>query len=228
MRTIIDIYEGLLRGMDDTLKQGDELMEIYDFINNNYDPIPDDALIISERKINGKYHVSTDAFVVVKNTNIKSLVNDLFVWDTVESFICNHCRNLKSLEGAPKKVGGSFACNYCDSLTNLIGAPEEVFSFYCNSCKNLKSLEGAPKKCINFICTFCDSLTNLIGAPEYVDTEFKCDYCKNLSSLEGIRWKSVHHFSCKGTSIQLTAREVKKIVHSKYTTSDYRPNKNIN
>lgn len=185
MRTIIDIYEGLLRGMDDTLKQGDELMEIYDFINNNYDPIPDDALIISERKINGKYHVSTDAFVVVKNTNIKSLVNDLFVWDTVESFICNHCRNLKSLE-------------------------------------------GAPKKCINFICTFCDSLTNLIGAPEYVDTEFKCDYCKNLSSLEGIRWKSVHHFSCKGTSIQLTAREVKKIVHSKYTTSDYRPNKNIN
>ena len=102
--------------------------------------------------------------IFVKNTNIKSLVNDLFVWDTVESFICNHC-------------------------------------------KNLKSLEGAPKKCINFICTFCDSLTNLIGAPEYVDTEFKCDYCRNLSSLEGITWKSVHHFSCKGTSIHLTARE---------------------
>ena len=229
MKSIYNVYEASLLGdIEDTLEYGDDLVEIYNFINNNYDEITKDELIISERKINGKYHVSTDAFVVVKNTNIKSLVNDLFVWDTVESFICNHCKNLKSLEGAPKKVGGSFACNYCDSLTNLVGAPEEVFSFYCNSCKNLKSLEGAPKKCINFVCTFCDSLTNLIGAPEYVDTEFKCDYCRNLSSLEGIRWKSVHHFSCKGTSIQLPAREVKKIVHSKYTTSDYRPNKNIN
>lgn len=229
MKTLYDyinLNESILIDIDKTLKHGDDLAEIYDFIDNNYDEIPRDKLIISKR--NGKYQISTNAFVVVKNTNIKSLVNDLFVWDTVESFICNHCKNLKSLEGAPKKVGGSFACNYCDSLTNLIGAPEEVFSFYCNSCKNLKSLEGAPKKCINFNCTFCDSLTNLIGAPEYVDTEFKCDYCRNLSSLEGIRWKSVHHFSCKGTSIQLTAREVKKIVHSKYTTSDYRPNKNIN
>lgn len=182
MKCIYDIYEGLLRGMDDTLKQGDDLVKIYDFINNNYDEISKDKLIISKHKIKGKYLISTDAYVVVKNFNIESLVNDLFVWDTVKSFYCNHC-------------------------------------------KNLKSLEGSPKKCVNFNCSFCYSLTNLIGAPEYVDTEFNCDYCKNLSSLEGITWKSIHHFSCKGTSIQLPAREIKKIVHSRMTTTDYHPDK---
>lgn len=225
MKALYDIYvnltEGILTDMDKSLKDADDLMEIYDFINNNYNEISKDNLIISKHKINGKYHVSADVYVVVKNTNIKSLVNDLFVWDTVKSFTCNTCKNLKSLEGSPKKVNGSFSCSYCDSLTNLIGAPEEVNDFYCSHCKNLKSLEGSPKNCINFICTFCYSLTNLIGAPEYVDIEFKCDYCKNLSSLEGIKWKSVHHFSCKGTSIQLSAREIKKIVNSKYTTTDY-------
>lgn len=188
--TYVNLNEGILTDIDKSIKDADELMEIYDFINNNYDvlhnnydELPKDKFIISKRKINGKYQISADAFVVVKNTNIKSLVNDLFVWDTVETFLCNNC-------------------------------------------KNLKSLEGSPKKCTNFNCTFCNSLTNLIGAPEYVDIEFKCDYCRNLSSLEGIRWKSIHHFSCRGTSIQLTAREIKKIVHSKYTSSDYKKPKN--
>lgn len=238
MKSIIDIYINLneasiLADIDKSMKDADELVEIYDFINNNYDvlnnnydEIPKNKFIISKHKINGKYQISANAFVVVKNTNIKSLVNDLFVWDTVETFLCNDCKNLKSLEGSPKKVSGTFACNDCDSLTNLIGAPEEVDNFYCTQCKNLKSLEGAPKKCTNFNCAFCNSLTNLIGAPEYVDIEFKCDYCRNLSSLEGIRWKSVHHFSCRVTPIQLTAREIKKIVHSKYTSSDYKKPKN--
>lgn len=220
--TYINLNEGILTDIDKTIKDTDDLLEIYDFIDNNYDGIPKDKLIINKNKIKGKYQISADAFVTVKNTNIKSLVNDLFVWDTVVTFICSGCKNLKSLEGSPKKVIGYFACNDCDSLTNLIGAPEEVDNFYCTNCKNLKSLEGAPKKCTSFNCTFCDSLTNLTGAPEYVDIEFKCDYCRNLSSLEGIRWKSIHHFSCRGTSIQLTAREIKKIVHSKYTSSDYK------
>ena len=226
MRTLYGIYtsldESILTDMDKTIQNGDDITEIYDFINSNYNEIALDKLIISKYKINGKYkyRVSTDAHVGVKNTKITTLVNDLFVWDTVKTFYCNNCKNLKSLEGAPKKVSGTFTCNYCNSLTNLVGAPEEVNNFYCNNCKNLKSLEGAPKTCINFDCTFCDSLTNLIGAPEHVDTEFNCSYCKNLSSLEGIRWKSVHHFSCKGTSINLPAGEIKKIVHSKYTTAD--------
>jgi hypothetical protein len=220
--TYVNLNEGILTDIDKTIKDSDDLLEIYDFINNNYNEILQNELTVSKHKINGKYHVSSEAYVIVKNTNMKSLVNDLFVWDTVTAFICNNCKNLKSLEGAPKKVNGTFACNYCDSLTNLIGAPDEVECFYCNNCKNLKSLEGSPKKCINFNCTFCNSLTNLIGAPKYVDIEFKCDYCNNLSSLEGITWKSVHHFSCRGTAIQLTAREIKKIVHSTHTSSDYK------
>jgi hypothetical protein len=231
MTNIYDIYateyvsEASILDIEGTLSYGDDLMEIYDFINNNYHEIPYDKLIISKHKIDGKYQISTNVHVGVKNNKITTLVNDLFVWDTVKTFSCNNCKNLKSLEGAPKKVNSSFTCNYCDSLINLIGAPEEVNNFYCNHCKNLKSLEGAPKTCINFDCTFCDSLINLIGAPEYVDTEFNCSYCKNLSSFEGIKWKSVHHFSCKGTSIRLPASEIKKIVHSKYTTTDYRPNR---
>ena len=223
--TYINLNESVLTDIDKSMKDADDLLEIYDFIDNNYDEIPKDKLIISKPKINGKYHISTDACVTVKNTSIQSLANDLFVWDTVRSFVCNKCKNLKSLEGSPKKVNTYFSCNYCDSLTNLVGSPEEANNFFCNHCKNLKSLEGAPKKCVHFNCSFCYSLTNLIGAPEEIDTEFNCDYCKNLSSLEGIKWKSIYHFSCKGTSIELPARELKKIVHSQITSTDYRPNK---
>ena len=54
-------------------------------------------------------------------------------------FWCINCKNLKTLEGAPKKVFNDFSCTDCENLTSLKGAPDKVGGvFDCSSCKNLK------------------------------------------------------------------------------------------
>ena len=54
---------------------------------------------------------------------------------------------MKTLEGAPKTVGGYFDCSHCTSLKTLEGAPETVGGyFYCSYCTSLKSLEGISMK----------------------------------------------------------------------------------
>ena len=139
------------------------------------------------------------------------------------SFLCYACRNLISLDGAPKEVGGDFRCDGCGNLGSLEGAPEYVGGdFRCNSCENLDSLGGAPKEvggnfyCGDhndnltnlkgapkkvggkFICIECNHLTNLEGAPEYVGGDFDCSHCKNLTSLEGAPKEVWRYFSCVG------------------------------
>ena len=53
-------------------------------------------------------------------------------------FSCDNCSSLKSLNGAPKKVGGDFSCAHCWDLKSLEGAPEKVGGvFYCSYCSNL-------------------------------------------------------------------------------------------
>ena len=103
-------------------------------------------------------------------------------------FYCNDCSSLRSLEGAPAKVGGDFCCNYCNSLTSLEGAPKKVDGcFYCNSCNSLKSLKGAPKEVgRSFYCDNCTSLVSLEGAPKKVGWNFSCNGCTSLKSLKGI------------------------------------------
>jgi hypothetical protein len=55
--------------------------------------------------------------------------------------------DLKTLEGAPQKVGGSFDCKGCTGLKTLEGAPQKVGgSFDCKGCTGLKTLEGAPQE----------------------------------------------------------------------------------
>ena len=96
---------------------------------------------------------------------------------TVYDFNCNNCPSLKSLKGAPKKVGSSFSCNNCPSLKSLKGAPKEVaHGFSCNDCTSLKSLEGAPKKVgISFSCKGCTSLKSLDGAPVHTGCKIYSD-----------------------------------------------------
>jgi len=54
---------------------------------------------------------------------------------------------LKTLEGAPKTVGGYFDCSHCTSLKTLEGAPETVGGYFdCSHCTSLKSLEGISMK----------------------------------------------------------------------------------
>ena len=47
-------------------------------------------------------------------------------------FICHTCKNLISLEGAPKCIGGKFDCRWCESLISTKGMPEEIGGvIYC-------------------------------------------------------------------------------------------------
>ena len=115
-------------------------------------------------------------------------------------FDCSGCKELISLEGAPKEVGGHFFAYDCSKLTSLEGAPKEVGGDVCiHSCSNLTSLEGTPEKVgDNFDCSECPNLTSLEGAPKEVSGWFTCRNCKNIKSLEGAPKKSVLCFVCMG------------------------------
>ena len=100
-------------------------------------------------------------------------------------FDCSGCKELISLEGAPKEVGGHFSCYNCENLTSLEGAPEKVGKdFSCSDCKNIKSLKGAPEEVgYEFTCNGCKNLKSLEGAPKKV-SRLDCIGCESLTSLE--------------------------------------------
>lgn len=102
-------------------------------------------------------------------------------------FLCSHCSDLKSLQGAPQYIEGNFVCGKCDSLTSLVGGPVVISGDYnCNECANLVSLQGAPKNVWGlFDCDGCKSLTSLVGGPRRVEREFDCTGCSSLTTLEG-------------------------------------------
>ena len=79
------------------------------------------------------------------------------------NFKCSSSR-LKSLKGAPQKVGGYFNCSY-NQLVSLEGAPKEVGGWFDCSSNQLTSLKGAPQK---------------------VGGDFDCYNNPNLHSLDGI------------------------------------------
>ena len=170
------------------------LKENYDIFNNG----ANDNIVIKEKA--GKYLVDIPyGDVTVKNLAIKSLTNDLFDFDVMYGdFICNGCRNLKSLKGAPREVNGSFECNNCRELESLEGSPDYCREFECSMCPKLKSLKGAPKEVRGiFICSYCDMLKDLQGASRTVYCEFNCDFCKNLKSFKGMP-KSCKYLTCEG------------------------------
>lgn len=158
------------------LPMNDEIAEVIDFIKTNYRGDATEArlsvfgpkrisgfYIRPEKNDDGKYVVDFKGFMCVKNLQITSLTNDLFVFGEGKmgkldaSFDCSKCKNLTSLEGAPKRVSRSFSCDRCENLTSLEGAPIEVgYDFICFGCTSLKSLKGAPKKVtVSFQCQSC-------------------------------------------------------------------------
>lgn len=108
------------------------------------------------------------------------------------------CTDLTSLEYAPKEVSGGFICSNCHSLKNLEGAPKKVGgSFDCSDCKSLESLEGAPEEVGgDFDCSKCPHLKSLKGGPRVVKKYFDCSYCSNLETLEGAPKEVGEGFIC--------------------------------
>ena len=122
--------------LDDNLVEKTDKMikdEIKAFLKANYK-----GSIKISRKPNtdNKYEVSSTTNIEVKNKNITSLTNGMFIWIIVDGYFdCSYCKSLKSLEGAPEKVRRNFYCDKCNSLTSLKGAPKEVGGdFNCYGC----------------------------------------------------------------------------------------------
>lgn len=178
MKTLKDILEGsLLDDIENTLSTGVVKVPhtlIREYIKSNYD-ISGNLTISEKPNKDGLYEVNSDNNVTVKNKQITSLVNDLFIWGTISGdFNCFRCNSLKSLEGGPKIVEGFFSCSYCKSLTSLEGCPKTVGGYFsCCYCNSLKSLEGAPEHVKgSFNCYDCKSLTSLKGCPKIVEGNF--------------------------------------------------------
>ena len=133
------------------------------WINDNYN-------YIGRLSISNDRAVHCPGPVVVKNKSIESLTNGLFRWGWIKrSFYCNDCKNLKTLEGAPEKVGESFWCRGCTSLTTLEGSPKSV---------------GGDLDCSN-----CKSLETLSGCPEFVGLLVSCKNCPDLKITDSDRKK---------------------------------------
>ena len=136
---------------DDLISKTDKIVkdEIKAFLKENYTGV---SLCKISRKPNldGKYEVSSPKHIEVKNNNITSLTNGMFIWTTVDGhFNCSYCNSLTSLKGAPKEVNGAFYCYSCKSLTSLEGAPKVVSGwFYCYGCAS-KFTEDDVKKISN-------------------------------------------------------------------------------
>ena len=200
-------FESLLADDDIFLDPEKDKKVVEEWIKNNY-------IIAGRLTVKNDFVVDCSGDVFVKNRNIESLTNGMFRWGKVKTyFYCQHCDNLKSLEGAPKEVGGSFYCDHCDKLETLEGAPEKVNEdFWCNDCNNLKSLEGAPKKVGGyFYCRHCDNLKSLEGAPKEVGRNFSCSNCENLKTLDGAPKKVGEKFFCRNCdNLKITDSDRKK------------------
>ena len=180
------IIEGIF-DIDDNINKMDKSikLQIKQFLKDNFKG-HSNCKISRNPNSDGKYEVSCSKDIEVKNKNITSFTNGMFIWVKVNGgFDCSDCNSLTSLEGAPKEIGRSFYCVGCNSLQSLKGAPKEVGGdFYCHSCHSLTSLEGAQEVVGSFSCRGCKLLTSLEGAPKEVGMNFNCCECDSLISLE--------------------------------------------
>ena len=161
---------------DNLIDKSDKIIkdEIKSFLKENF--IGASSCKISRKpNIDGKYEVSSTTDIGVKNRNIISLTNGMFIWTKVGGYFnCSHCIRLESLDGTPKIVGGYFDCSGCKSLESLDGAPEKVGGdFECHNCISLTSLEGVPKEVgRDFYCHKCK-------------VKFTEDDVKKISNVKG-------------------------------------------
>ena len=153
-----NLYESILSDIDVTLTDSDIKVThilIQKYLEDNYNG----NWIISEKpNKDGLYEVSSNKSIKVKNKQIVSLTNDLFIWTSVKGYFdCSSCKSLKSLKGAPEEVEGTFYCYDCSGLKSLDGAPKKVEgTFYCRNCSRLESLKGAPKEVRTYFdCSNC-------------------------------------------------------------------------
>ena len=108
---------------------------------------------------------------------------------------------LKSLEGAPRKVGGTVWVSE-NRLEDLVGGPEVVGgSFRCNQ-NPLKTLKGAPVKVGGDFGCMNTRIESLEGGPEVVGGNYYCQKNPALVSLKGAPKVLGGKFDCGTFAIQ--------------------------
>lgn len=177
-----------------------ERNEIATWIDENYHVIPRFIKVSKKPNRQGLFEVSISGKDKISAVgSITKLTNGKFIFKKAHKFVCMGCKELESLEGAPKEVD-TFECIGCMKLTSLEGCPQEANSFSCNNCQSLLSLEGAPKTVEYFDCAGCISLKDLKGAPEEA-YDFNCAGCRGLKDLTGSP-KSVGEYTCLNMNIK--------------------------
>lgn len=91
---------------------------------------------------------------------------------------------LKSLEGAPRKVGGSVWVGE-NLLQDLVGGPEVVGGSFRCSQNPLRSLKGAPVEVGEDFGCMNTKIESLVGGPEIVGGSYYCQGNPELVSLKG-------------------------------------------
>lgn len=96
----------------------DQIKSIKKFIQKNYEFIGKSKNHFSigpEKDSDDKFVVNVyDNISVSKKFDQTALTNGYFVFGKVEGdFDCSNCKDLKTLEGAPKEVEGDFNCSNC-------------------------------------------------------------------------------------------------------------------
>ena len=118
------------------------------------------------------------------------LVNGEIPYPFIEctgDFIAFEVTQLVSLKNFPNIVGGSCNLYGCKQLASLEGAPKEVGGHFCCQHTSIESLKGAPINVgRNFLCDEDDYLESLEGAPKHIGGNFSCSRCPSLTSLDGL------------------------------------------
>lgn len=214
MKTIYNIYEGILGDIEDRLESSNDIKAVIEeFIDNLYDC----SYKISDKpNKDGKYEVSSNGSVKIKkgpgSHGVKSLTNGLFVWSTVQGdFKIQLLKKLESLEGCPKKVQGDFDIRWTN-IKSLKGCPEYVGKkFMCDFCNYLETMEYAPNYVGDSIWLyFCRELKSLKGLPNKINGDLYFNDCPNIKSLDGIPSNIKGSLFCKHCGEKFMKRDIKK------------------
>ena len=129
------LYESLLDDFDDLDKDFHQNIKnkVWNFLIDNY-KLNNKPISLDDKKIkigdkpnkDGKYVVDVEGGIMVKNHDIYTLTNDLFVFGKIDGYFGCEYTNITSLEGAPEEVGGYFSCINCNKLKNLDYLPKKI------------------------------------------------------------------------------------------------------
>ena len=108
---------------------------------------------------------------------------------------------LKSLEGAPRRVGGSVWVTE-NQLEDLVGGPEVVGGSFSCSQNPLRTLKGSPVEIGGDFACMNTRIESLEGGPEIVGRSYNCQGNPALVSLKGAPKVLGGEFRCGAFTIQ--------------------------